>query len=168
MLFHDELQYVLAVTAPTKFSPNRQTLFLRIAKHDFSKSPNTISPNRRPRFLQNAKYVFSKTPNTFSPKRRIRFLQIAEFVFSKSPNSFSPNRRTRFLQIAKHFLIEEQHAFFFLISSETTQSPISPYTCYGLRALRYVWSAVVLWSHLFFLHVYGLCARRYGLWVSQG
>ena len=40
--------------------------------------------------------------------------------------------------------------------------------CYGLRALRYGWSAVVPWSHLFFLHVYGLCARRYGLWVSQG
>ena len=49
-----------------------------------------------------------------------------------------------------------------------TQSSISPYTCYGLRALRYGWSAAVLWSHLFFLHVYELRARRYGLWVSQG
>ena len=40
--------------------------------------------------------------------------------------------------------------------------------CYGLRALRYGWSAAVLWSHLFSLHVYGLRTRRYGLWVSQG
>ena len=49
-----------------------------------------------------------------------------------------------------------------------TQSSISPYTCYGLRALRYGWSAAVLWSHLFFLHIYGLRTRHYGLWVSQG
>ena len=27
---------------------------------------------------------------------------------------------------------------------------------------------MVLWSHLFFLHVYGLRAQHYGLWVSQG
>ena len=27
---------------------------------------------------------------------------------------------------------------------------------------------MVPWSHLFFLHVYGLRAQRYGLWVSQG
>jgi len=27
---------------------------------------------------------------------------------------------------------------------------------------------VVPWSHLFFLYVYGLRARHYGLWVSQG
>ena len=27
---------------------------------------------------------------------------------------------------------------------------------------------MVPWSHLFFLHVYGLHARCYGLWVSQG
>ena len=55
-----------------------------------------------------------------------------------------------------------------MFSLEMTQSLTSPYTCYGLRALCYGWSAVVLWSHLFFLHVYGLRARRYGLWVSQG
>jgi len=51
---------------------------------------------------------------------------------------------------------------------EKTQFLISPYTCYGLRALCYGWSAAVLWSDLFFLHVYGLHARCYGLWVSQG
>ena len=51
---------------------------------------------------------------------------------------------------------------------EKTQSLISPYTCYGLRALRYGWSAVVLWSRLFLLHVHGLRALRYGLWASQG
>ena len=27
---------------------------------------------------------------------------------------------------------------------------------------------MVPWSRLFFLHVHGLCARRYGLWASQG
>ena len=51
---------------------------------------------------------------------------------------------------------------------EKTQSPISPYTCYGLRALHYGWSAAVPWSHLFVLHVYRLRTRRYRLWVSQG
>ena len=51
---------------------------------------------------------------------------------------------------------------------ERTQSMISPYTCYGLRALRYGWSAAVPWSRLFLLHVHGLRARRYGLWASQG
>ena len=51
---------------------------------------------------------------------------------------------------------------------EKAQSPISPYTCYGLRALRYGWSASVPWSRLFLLHMHGLRARRYGLWASQG
>ena len=55
-----------------------------------------------------------------------------------------------------------------LFPMEKTQSPISPYTCYGLRALRHGWSATVPWSRLFVLHVYGLHARRYGLWASQG
>ena len=45
---------------------------------------------------------------------------------------------------------------------EKTQSLISPYTCYGLRALRYGWSTAVPWSHLFVLHVYGL---RLMLWI---
>ena len=49
-----------------------------------------------------------------------------------------------------------------------TQSQISPYTCYRLRALCYGWSAAVPWSRLFLLHVHGLRARRYGLWASQG
>ena len=52
--------------------------------------------------------------------------------------------------------------------SEKTQSPIPPYMCHGLCALRYGWSAMVPWSRLFLLHVHGLCARRYGLWASQG
>ena len=55
-----------------------------------------------------------------------------------------------------------------LCSMEKTQSPISPYTCHGLRALRYGWSAAVPWSRLFLLYVHGLRARRYGLWASQG
>ena len=49
-----------------------------------------------------------------------------------------------------------------------TQSPISPYTCYELHALCYGWLATVPWSHLFVLHIYGLRAQHYGLWVSQG
>ena len=55
-----------------------------------------------------------------------------------------------------------------LCSMEKTQSLISPYTCHGLRALCYGWSATVPWSRLFLLHVHGLRARRYGLWTSQG
>ena len=55
-----------------------------------------------------------------------------------------------------------------LCSMEKTRSPISPYTCYELHALRYGWSAMVPWSRLFLLHVHGLCARCYGLWASQG
>ena len=55
-----------------------------------------------------------------------------------------------------------------LFSMEKTQSPISPYTCHGLRALRYGWSAAVPWSCLFLLHVHELRARYYGLWASQG
>ena len=51
---------------------------------------------------------------------------------------------------------------------EKTQSLISPYTCYGLRALRYGWSAMVPRSRLFLLHIHGLRARHYGLWASQG
>ena len=49
---------------------------------------------------------------------------------------------------------------------ETALSPAPPYTCYGLRTLRYGWSAAAPWSRLFLLHVHGLRARRYGLWAS--
>ena len=49
---------------------------------------------------------------------------------------------------------------------EMTLSPAPPYTCYGLHALHYGWSAAAPWSRLFLLHVHGLCARRYGLWAS--
>ena len=55
-----------------------------------------------------------------------------------------------------------------LFSMEKTQSPISPYTCYGLHALCYGWSATVPWSRLFLLHMHGLSARRYGIRASQG
>ena len=55
-----------------------------------------------------------------------------------------------------------------LFSMEKTQSSISPYTCHGLRALHYGWSATVPWSRLFLLHVHRLRARCYGLWTSQG
>ena len=51
---------------------------------------------------------------------------------------------------------------------ETALSLAPPYTCYGLCALRYGWSAAALWSRLFRLHVHGLRARCYGLWASQG
>ena len=53
-----------------------------------------------------------------------------------------------------------------LFSMEKTLSLISPYTCHGLHALRYGWSAAVPWSRLFLLHVHGLRARRHGLWAS--
>ena len=101
-----------------------------------------------------------KSSNTFSPNRRTRFLQIAEHVFSKSPNIL--------LQISKIFHRSVNNIRSILFSSEKTQSSISPYTCHGLRALHYGWSAVVPWSLLFLLHIHGLHARRYGLWASQG
>ena len=118
MLLHDELQYVIAVTA--------STTFLQIAEHVFSKSPNMISPNRRTCFLHN---------------RRTRFLQIAEHDFSKSlnmfspqlPNVISPNRRARFLQIAKHFLIGEQHPFFSVLFGD---DPVSDFSLHVLWAPR--------------------------------
>ena len=40
--------------------------------------------------------------------------------------------------------------------------------CYGLHALHYGRSTAVPWSRMFLLHVHELCARRYGLWASQG
>ena len=51
---------------------------------------------------------------------------------------------------------------------EKTQSLIPPYTCHGLCALCYGWSAAVPWSRLFLLRTHGLRARRYGLWAGQG
>ena len=50
---------------------------------------------------------------------------------------------------------------------EKTQSLISPYTWYGLRALCYGWLAMVPWSRLFLPHVHGHRARCYRLWASQ-
>jgi len=100
----------------------------------------------------------------FSPNRRTCFLQIAnvfrQTCFSKSPNIL--------LQISKIFRPLPSSTRLDLCSMEETLSPISPYMCYGLRARRYGWSAVVPWSRLFLLHVHGLRARRYGLWASQG
>ena len=55
-----------------------------------------------------------------------------------------------------------------LFFMERTQSPISPYTCHGLRALCHGWSAVVPVSCLLLLHMHELHARCYGLWVGQG
>ena len=81
---------------------------------------------------------------------------------------FSPKSPNTFLQISKIFHRSVSNILSFLFSYEKTQSLISPYMCYGLRALRYGWSAMVPWSRLFLLHVHGLRARRYGLWASQG
>ena len=45
---------------------------------------------------------------------------------------------------------------------ETALSPAPAYTCHGLCALRYEWSAAAPWSRLFLLHVHELRALRYG------
>ena len=82
-------------------------------------------------------------------------------------SSKEPTARTLLmLHISPRFFANRRAARFALCSLEKTQSPISPYTCYGLQALRYGWSAMVPWSHLFLLHLHGLRARRYGLWAS--
>ena len=88
--------------------------------------------------------------------------------FSISPISDRHKRSAVFLHISKMFCQLSSSTHFVLCSMEKTQSPISPYMCYGLRALRYGWSATVPWSRLFLLHMHGLRARRYGLWASQG
>ena len=99
---------------------------------------------------------FSKSLNTF--------LQISNVFhrigFSKLPNTF--------LQISKIFRRSASSIRYVLFSMEKIQSLISPYTCCGLRALRYGWSAVVPRSCLFVLHVHGLRARCYGIWAIQG
>ena len=91
-----------------------------------------------------------------SPNRQC----ISPHVLSKSPNTLP--------QISKIFRRSASSILSFLFSSEKTQPPISPYTCHRPRALCYGWSAVVPWSCLFFLHVHGLCARRYRLWAIRG
>ena len=68
--------------------------------------------------------------------------------------------------ISKLFRQPSSSIRFTLFSMEKTQSPIPPYMCHGLHALRYGWSAVVPWSRLFLLHMHGLHARRHGLWAS--
>ena len=70
--------------------------------------------------------------------------------------------------ISKLFHQPSSSTHFVLFSMEKTQSPISPYTCYGLRTLCYGWSVVVPWSHLFLLHVHRLHTRRYVIRASQG
>ena len=72
------------------------------------------------------------------------------------------------LRISLRFFTNRRAARFALCSLEKTQSSISPYMCYELRALRYGWSVVVPWSRLFILHVYELRSPRYGLRASQG
>ena len=157
MLLHCELQYEIAITVPT--------MFLQIAnvfrQTCFSKSPNTFSPNRQTRFLQITEWFFSKSPNTSSPNHRTHFLQIAN-VFRQTCFSRSLNI---FLQISKIFRRSASSILSFLFSSEKTQSPISPYMCHGLRALRYGWSAMVPWSRLFLLTSMGstLDVMDYGL-----
>ena len=88
--------------------------------------------------------------------------------FSISPICDRHKHSAAFLHISEMFLQSPSSTHFVLCSMEKTQSPISPYTCYGLRTLRYGWLAVVPWSRLFLLHVNGLRARCYGLWASQG
>ena len=119
-----------------RVSPNRQTRFLQIVEHVFSKSPMYFAT------------CFSKSPTYFAT------------CFSKSPKIF--------LQISKIFCRSASSLHSFLFSLEKTQSLIPPFTCHGLRALRYGWSAAVPWSCLFLLHVHELRARCYRLWATQG
>jgi len=145
MLLRSELQYEIAITAPTMFLQNSN-----VVTEPFSpKSPNDFS--------KITEHIFFKAPNTFSPTHQ----RISPHVFSKNAEHFTPNLQKRFRRPASSILS-------FPFSSKKTESLIPPYTCHGLRALCYGWSAVVPWSHLFILHVYGLCARRYGLRASQG
>ena len=168
MLLHNELQYVIAITAPITFlqisnviaepfSPKSPNDFSKTPTHYRQKSPNKFSP---------------QSPNTFSPNHRTRFLQSTEYVSSNSPTYFTTRslqkRRTLYSKSIKRFHRSASSILSFMFSSEKTQSPISPYTCHGLRALRYGWSAAVPWSRPFLLHVHGLRARRYGLRASQG
>ena len=92
------------------------------------------------------------------------FLQISNVLhrigFSKS--------LTMFLHISKMFRRPPSSTCSVLCSMEKTQSLISPYTCYGLHALRYGWSAMVPWSRLFLLYVHGLRTQHYEIWASQG
>ena len=83
-------------------------------------------------------------------------------------SSKEPTARTLLmLRISPRFFANSRATRSALCSLEKTQSLISPYTCYGLRALRYGWSAMVPWSRLFLLHMHGLHTRRYRLWASQ-
>ena len=146
----------------------------------FSKTRRTISPNHRPQFrraifskiakrffLQND---FSKSPTHFFTEDRLISVPLStEHVSSNMPMYLAK----RFLQTAGYFTPNIRvvspisgQLLSFLFSSEKTQPLISPYTCHGLHALRYGWSAVVPWSCLFLLHVHGLRARHYGLWAS--
>ena len=115
-----------------RISPNR---FLQITDHV---SPNLqrISPNM---FLQIADHV-SPNLQRISPSRflqiadhiSLNFQRISPHVFSKNVEHFTPNLQKRFHGPASSILS-------FLFSSEKTQSSIPPYTCHGLRTLRYGW-----------------------------
>ena len=86
--------------------------------------------------------------------------------FSISPTCDHHKHSAVFLHISEMFRQPLSSTRSALISMEKTQSLISPYTYYRIRALCYGWSAVVPWSCLFLLHVHGLHAWRYGLWAS--
>ena len=88
--------------------------------------------------------------------------------FSISPTCDRHEYFAVFLHIFEVFRQSPSSTRSVLCSMEKTQSSISPYTCYRLRALCYGWSAMVPWSCLFLLHVHGLRARCYGLRASQG
>ena len=108
-----------------------------------------------------------------SSKLLLNELQYEIFInalpcFSISPICDHHKHSVAFLYISEMFRQPPSSTHFVLCSMEKTQSPISPYTCYGLCALRYGWSAAVPWSRLFLLHVHGLRARRYGIRASQG
>ena len=132
-----------AIIAPTTFLQISNVIAER-----FPPNRRTISPSHRHVFAKNRRISFLQITERSSPKSPNDFSKSPTHFHKKSPNKFSPNRRTCLLQIANVFCRSASNILSFLFSSEKTQSPISPYTCHGLRAPRYGWSVVVPWSGL--------------------
>ena len=115
------------------------------------RSDNAI--RRQPDFLSKAKSRFNIFLNILqSPSIAMMFLQTILSMFALSKRFFEPSNSRVYARTPP----------------EMALSLAPPYTCYGLRALRYGWSAAAPWSRLFLLHVHGLRARRYELWASKG
>ena len=147
MLLHCELQYEIAITAPTTFLQ--------------------ISNVTAERFFSNTVELFLQIADTFFAKNhQISLLQIAEHVFSKSPTYFA----TRFLQITKYFApnlqdissISEQHT---LCSILYGKDPVSDLSLHVLRAPRSTLWVVGYGSLVTPIHPTRLRAPRLTLWT---